>query len=216
MKNRFNVVFQRKRRNQKRKGKKKPNAGRVVNNAMYLFTRIFLKKKRPLASAEIVLSDFSKMKERAAASSSLLFVLLFLVGLTGLLICHVAGHDQNAAVGTVLERVLAGGVGLALLIPKLGEHLLVEALHFLLHLADGANKLHLLLQKSRLVTTHVVHPLLQVDDGIQLALSAVLGRHLVLATSTNVTNEGQLGLAQVVLGKKLVELLHRQIYDLLV
>jgi len=142
---------------------------------------------------------------------------LFFLGLSALLGGgHAARHDEHAAVGAVLERVLVGGVGPALLVPQLSEHLLVQALHLLLHLPDGADELHLLLQQAGLVAPQVLDALLQVDDRVQLALAAVLGRHLVLAAPADVADEGQLAFAQVVLGQELVELLHGQVDDLLV
>ena len=58
--------------------------------------------------------------------------------------------------------------------------------------------------------------LLQVDDGVQFAFAAVLRRHLVLAAPADVPDEGELGLAQVVLGEELVELFHGQVDDLFV
>lgn len=54
----FKVVSQRKHRNHKRKGKK-PNARKVVNNAVSPHKNLLKGKKTSLASAEIFLSDFS-------------------------------------------------------------------------------------------------------------------------------------------------------------
>lgn len=142
---------------------------------------------------------------------------MFFLGLAVLLgRGHAARHDQHAAVGAVLERVLAGRIGPALLVPELSEHLLVQALHLLLHLPDGADELHLLLQQASLVAPQLLDALLQLDDGVQLALAAVLGRQLVLAAPADVADEGQLGFAQVVLGQELVELFHGQVDDLVV
>lgn len=210
----------------KRKGEKpmqEEQSFRPFSTHQNLLEREKKKKKKDtsLASFSPIFSDSYRINSRALppplAQLSLLFVLLFFLGLAVLLGGgHAARRDQHAAIGAVLQRVLAGRIGPALLVPELREHLLVQALHLLLHLPDGADELHLLLQQAGLVAPQLLHPLLQLDDGVQLALAAVLGRQLVLAPPADVADEGQLRLAQVVLGQQLVELLHRQVDDLLV
>lgn len=70
-------------------------------------------------------------------------------------------------------------------------------------------------QQPLLALFHVLDFVGQRHNLVQLALAAILGSDLVLAPPPNVPDQRQLRFAEVVLGQALVELVHRQIDDVL-
>jgi spore maturation protein SpmB len=88
---------------------------------------------------------------------------------------------------------------------KLSE-LLLDARHLLEHVVALAEQTHL-------AVAHLLDLVAEAIDLVEFALAAVLSGDLVLATAPDVADEGQLGLAQVVLAQAFIELVHRQVYN---
>lgn len=158
------------------------------------------------------------MRMRQATSSSHAeLLLLLLVIATGqiLLTVDASGHQDNRSIGTLLQAPVLLGVRVTFAVTQILKHVAVQCRELVPYsLAFGLDDLAVA-QQPFLAHLHVLDFVGQRHNLVQFAFAAVLGGHLVLAPPPDVPDQRQLRLAQVVLGQALVELVHRQIDDVL-
>lgn len=97
--------------------------------------------------------------------------------------------------------------------PTYLENVPIQLLILVFDSLTFADHIFMFVDEPHFAIAHDFDFICQTQNLVEFAFSAILRCHFVLSPATYVANETQLRLAQVVLRQSLVELVHRQIYN---
>lgn len=139
---------------------------------------------------------------------SLFFSFLILIG--G---CAISRYKKHASIWHLLQSELIRVYRISVFITHVLKDITVELFITGLHLGSVLVNLVSLLHQFFLLILQVVDVYLYRDQRVDLPLAAVLRSDLVLSTTTDISDQGQLSIVKVVLLKKVIEGIYRQTDD---